>query len=286
MKKTRWFYIVGICIAIVAFVTVGWIIYTLSNGSKVTEDDKKEVEGLLETVLRTAYIDKDYEKADTYFYPELNEEDMLWEVEDIDNELFEDSADNEIVGIEVEVNEPKEFKYIKNHCYDHEKDAILEMQKVCDDGKFYVYSGYIYVQGTENDFTVEMSYDYPPFIIGKVEGKWECINYHKLVDMYYDDLKPGDMSDEQIEESIYEYMKECITLYEMEYGELIAPNESMVVKWDSEGLLATENSEFNDILISEGKAILTVSNENPDKYSKVDIYKDKNSMYNIEIGWE
>lgn len=256
------------------------------SGSKDTSDDRKEIEELLETILRTAYIESDYEKADTYFYPELNEEDMLWEVEDINDELADDRDGNKIVGIEVEVNEPKEFKYVENHYYDHEKDAILEMQKVCDDGKFYVYSGYIYVQGTEHDFTVEMSYDYPPFILGKVEGKWECINYHKLVDMYYDDLKPVDMSDEQIEESIYEYMKECITLYEMEYGELIAPNESMVVKWDSEGLLATENKEFNDILISEGKAILTVSNENPNKYSKVDIYKDENSMYNIEIGWE
>ena len=77
MKKKRSVYIVGICIVAVILVTVGLVVYTLFNGSKVTADDKKEVEELLETVLRTAYIEKDYEKADTLFYPELNEEDML-----------------------------------------------------------------------------------------------------------------------------------------------------------------------------------------------------------------
>ncbi|MBE5927516.1 MAG: hypothetical protein E7270_11230 [Lachnospiraceae bacterium] len=57
--------------------------------------------------------------------------------EDIDVEIFEDRDDNEIVSIEVEVNEHKEFKYVENHCYDYERDAILEMQKVCDYDKFY-----------------------------------------------------------------------------------------------------------------------------------------------------
>lgn len=286
MKKSKKTYIIAVCIATLVFVTAGLIVYTLFFSSKVTADDNKEVEELLETVLRTAYIEKNYEKADTYFYPELNEEDMLWEVEDIDDEIFEDRDDNEIVSIEVEVNEHKEFKYVENHCYDHERDAILEMQKVCDDDKFYVFSGCIYVKGTQRDFEVEMSYDYPPFILGRVDGKWECINYHKLVDMYYEDLKPEGMSDREIEDEMNRYMQNCITIYETEYEELIAPNETMIVKWDSNGLIATENDKFNDILTSEGKSIVTKSNENVGKYSKVDIYKDENMVYYIDIGWE
>ena len=70
MKKSRLAYIVGICIAVVILVTAGLVAYTLFNGSKVTEDDKKEVEELLENILKTAYIEKNYEKADTLFYPE------------------------------------------------------------------------------------------------------------------------------------------------------------------------------------------------------------------------
>ncbi|MBQ4068905.1 MAG: hypothetical protein IJC76_06605 [Lachnospiraceae bacterium] len=286
MKKSRLAYIVGICIAVVILVTAGLVAYTLFNGSKVTEDDKKEVEELLENILKTAYIEKNYEKADTLFYPELNEEDLLWEVRDIEDGISDGNRNNDIVDIEVKLNEAKEFKHIENHDYDHEKDAILKMQKVCDDGKFYVYNGKIDVKGTEKNFTVEMSYEYPPFILGKVEGKWVCINYHAMVDMYYNDLTLEDMNNEEFHDELYQYMINCITDYEMLDEELLSQNESIVVKWDSNGLVDTGNEKFNEVILSGGGKKFAVINKSTGKYPKVDIIKNENGMYQINVDWE
>ena len=60
MKKSRFIYVVGICIALVVLISAGLIVYTLLGSSRITDDDKKEVKEKLETVLRTAYIENDY----------------------------------------------------------------------------------------------------------------------------------------------------------------------------------------------------------------------------------